>query len=392
MFHIPPFFLLKTFDRPKNIANPLCGLLKILFALFCAFTICGCLALAEERLGFQLSENERIMAYHNGGEILCSVFDEQMQLTAVRKLDSSNRTLWAYNFSEPYINGTLLFCTQENGTRYSFCGKKQKSEEYEAIRIDGEGQIQQTMTFPSGGTPRALTDAGILLLFPYEESKNQQMIEHWGWDERHCRIAFDGKLIEVQQTKSFGENIYLSVIHDQPHMQRQMAILILNLETGRISRYDIGPDTNFFVQAMGKSLDNGVIAVIFDQAQACQRIIHLTSFGEPVWQTALSTNLYGPFAQIIKQSEQGGYVIWGTAAIREDKNTYPQEYTTYRIDLGQNGELIDDAVGIYSGTCVVYKAGQVYVANTDELPYVSLDMFKESFRVQKPIFYMHTEK
>ena len=96
MFHIPPFFLLKTFDRPKNIANPLCGLLKILFALFCAFTICGCLALAEERLGFQLSENERIMAYHNGGEILCSVFDEQMQLTAVRKLDSSNRTLWAY--------------------------------------------------------------------------------------------------------------------------------------------------------------------------------------------------------------------------------------------------------------------------------------------------------
>lgn len=229
------------------------------------------------------------------------------------------------------INGTLLFCTQENGTRYSFCGKKQKSEEYEAIRIDGEGQIQQTMTFPSGGTPRALTDAGILLLFPYEESKNQQMIEHWGWDGRHCRIAFDGKLIEVQQTKSFGENIYLSVIHDQPHMQRQMAILILNLETGRISRYDIGPDTNFFVQAMGKSLDNGVIAVIFDQAQACQRIIHLTGdlgihlVEQPrqVIHNTLDEQLPNPFREFIPDKIQRGSPSFGASAAAWVRGSVP---------------------------------------------------------------------
>lgn len=85
-------------------------------------------------------------------------------------------------------------------------------------------------------------------------------------------------------------------------------------------------------------------------------------------------------------SEQGGYVIWGTAAIRKDDDTYPQDYTTYRIELGPNGELTDEVLGAYSGTCVAYKSGQVYVANTDTLPYVSLDMFKESFGESNPSY------
>lgn len=71
---------------------------------------------------------------------------------------------------------------------------------------------------------------------------------------------------------------------------------------------------------------------------------------------------------------------------------YPKRFTTYRMELGKNGEFLDSMIGTYSGDCVEYKDTQVYVVDVDESNYVSLDTFKADSRASKVYFYGTTKE
>ena len=93
----------------------------------------------------------------------------------------------------------------------------------------------------------------------------------------------------------------------------------------------------------------------------------------------------------IRQCGDDNYEIWGTAGVLSFQEEYPKLFTTYKIELGGNGDLVDNMIGTYSGDCVEYKDAQIYVVDVDELNYVSLDTFKADSRSSKSVFYTNAK-
>lgn len=382
----------------KQKAQPTTGprrkkdVFRRIFLMVCAWFMIGRLAYADDWVGFPLAENEHIMSYQENGDVLCSSLNHEGQLTAIKKLNHSGEVQWMHNFSEPYVQGSVLFRAREDDQAFVLCGRVKSANQFEAVMIGADGIVQSRGILPTPYQPRALIDTGILFTSPYDAEHGKHMIYYSGWDGKKSQSAFLGKLLDVQQAIAVDSHVFLNVIYEQQDSARIASIISIDLETGSLSHYDIGKEENWSIQAIGKSRDNGVIVAACKSNQHEQRIVDLAPSGEVQWTTTLYSDLYGPNAQIIRSCGSDHYEIWGTAGIRNVQEEYPERYITYRIELGENGELMDSVIGTYSGNCVEYKNTQVYVVDVDESNYVSLDTFKTDSRVSKSHFYTKIEE
>lgn len=358
----------------------------------CAWLLGGSWACAEDWVGFQLAQNEHVMAYQANGDILCSVLNQEGQLAAIQKRSHDGEVQWTHNLSEPYVQGTLLFRAREDGLAFTLCGKLGSTGQYEAILIDTGGLVQSRGIFPPSYQLWAVTDTGILFSAPEDKGDEKNTIRYTGWDGKQSFSVFSGKIVEVRNALTAGNCVFLNTISERQDSSRVVSILAMDLETGSLSYADIGHEGDWAIQAMGKSRENGIIAVAGGSSQREQRIVHIAPSGKILWSTTVYSDLYGPVAQIVRPCNGNTYEIWGSAGMLDAQEEYPKRFTTYRMELGKNGEFLDSMIGTYSGDCVEYKDTQVYVVDVDESNYVSLDTFKADSRASKVYFYGTTKE
>ena len=374
----------KRFNR-KNVG------FQFVFLLVCMLLMNIRLACADDWVGFQLAENEHFMSYQDSGDILCSSLNQEGQLTSIKKLNYGGKVQWTHNFNEPYVQGTILFRASEDGTAFALCGKVKSTNQYEATLIGEDGFVQNMGILSSQYKPWAMIDTGILFSSSNHEDKGKNSIYYNGWDGKQSQGIFSGNVIDVRQSVMVDNSVFLSAIYERPDSPRIASVIGINLETGHTINYDIGEEKEWTIQTVGKSSDDNILVVAYNSDQHYQLIVQLTSSGELKWKTTLYSDLYYPVAQIIRQCGDDNYEIWGTAGVLSFQEEYPKLFTTYKIELGGNGELVDNMIGTYSGDCVEYKDAQIYVVDVDEFNYVSLDTFKADSRSSKSVFYTNAK-
>lgn len=358
----------------------------------CAWLLSGSWACAEDWVGFQLAQNEHVMSYQANGDILCSVLNQEGQLAAIQKRSHDGEVQWTHNLSEPYAQGTLLFRAREDGLAFALCGKLESTGQYEAILMGTDGLVQSKGILPPSYQLWAMTDTGILFSAPEDKGDEKNTIRYTGWDGKQSFGVFSGKIVEIRDALTAGNCVFLNAISERQDSSRVVSILTMDLETGSLSHADIGHEGDWAIQAMGKSRENGTIAVAGGSSQREQRIVHIAPSGEIQWSTTVYSDLYGPVAQIVRPCGSNTYEIWGTAGVPDAQEGYPKRFTTYRMELGKNGEWLGSMIGTYSGDCVAYKDTQVYVVDVDAFNYVSLDTFQADARASKAHFYAAAEE
>lgn len=365
---------------------------QVVVLMVCTWLMGSQWACAEDWMGFQLAENEHVMSYQANGDILCSALNQEGQLTAIKKLNHDGELQWTHKFSEPYVQGTLLFRAIEDELGFALCGKLGSTGQYEAILIGTDGLVQSRGILSSSYKLWAMTDTGILFSSPHDEGDEKNTIWYVGWDGKQSSGVFSGKIVDVRNTITVGNYVFLNAVYERQDFSRVASILAMDLETGNLSNADIGNEGDWSIQSIGKSRENGIIAVACRSSQREQRVVQIAPSGKIQWATTLYSDLYGPVAQIVRPCGSDHYEIWGTAGVLDAQEEYPKRFTTYRMELGKNGELLDSMIGTYSGDCVEYKDTQVYVVDVDESNYVSLDTFKADSRASKAYFYATAEE
>lgn len=344
------------------------------------------MAKADNWVGFQLSVSERIMAYETNGDILCSVLNDERELIAVKQIGHDGQKRWQCDFAEPYSNGTILFKEKDDGTGYIICGMPKSAKQYVVEFIDRNGQNRNLNVHNQECKPFAIVDTGILYSSEYDDENRKSMICFSEWNGNQIRGEIGGKLLYVRSSVLCDTVVCFDGIYENEKEQRVTAFFSMNLENGEIRKYDIGSDTAWTTQLIAHC-KKGIVIVAYNGIEQYQLISCMDFSGNIEWQTKLSSSLYYPTTQVIKQNNKGNYELWGTAGVLRKGETYPELSTTYKIEIDAQGRLVDDMLGTYAGDCVQYKNDEVYVIDIDDMEYASLDTFHIDSRTSSPSFY-----
>lgn len=341
-------------------------------------------ALANSGLDFQLEQNKHVMLHLENGDLLCSVLNEERSIEAIELLSDRDEFIWNTKLPEP-LGMPIIPLAKKDSTGFIVSGKNRVSALFQIYEINAEGEIDRTVSLPVGSFPLALTEQGCLYTITDKEGKQALVFENWQ-NEMLAQSKFDGKIQYSQHSMYDDRRIFYDTSYKDQSDQIKVGIGCFDLQKGLLWHFEVGNAENWNIQSICLNNIGGVTMISqYANLDVYQTITVLDDNGIVHSQHEIKSSYYNPVAQIIQQSPDKNYRIWGSAGICNEGETYPYTDTTYALTLSSQGEYLSEECGKYVGTCVLYN-GDIYVYNVDGNNYINICKFEPLKKNSKNFF------
>ena len=356
------------------------------FFLYVLFFVANTSALASSGFDFQLEQNKRIMSYLDNGDLLCSVLTEERSIEAIELISGRAEFIWNIKLPEP-LGVPIVSLAKKDSSGCIVSGKGQFSALFQAYMINAQGEMAQSVALPDGAFPLALTEQGCLYTITDNEGKQALIFANWQ-GEMLAQSQFDGKIQYSQCSIQDETRIFFDTFYKDQSNQTKVGLGCFSLQEGLLWHFEVGNAEEWNIQSICLNNLGGVTAIsqcTRDNLGVYQAFTVLNENGVVDSQNKIESSYYYPVAQVIQQSPDGNYRIWGSAGICNEGETYPYTDTTYALTLSSQGEYLSEECGIYVGTCVLYN-NDIYVYNADGNNYTNICKFEPFKKKSKNFF------